>query len=101
MNYRQLGRSGIRLSELSLGSWITYGNQVDNDTARQCIQAAYDVGVNFFDSAEGYADGQAETVMGKVLKETGWQRESYVVSTKIFWGGAGVNDTGLSYKHIM
>lgn len=100
MNYRRLGKAGIKLSELSLGAWVTYGEQVGEDVAQQCMVTAYDAGVNFFDNAEAYAGGKAETVMGNVLKKTGWPRESYIVSTKIFWGGSGPNDTGLSYKHI-
>jgi voltage-dependent potassium channel beta subunit len=101
MEYRHLGKAGLRVSELSLGAWVTYGGQVGEDAAYPCMVAAYDAGVNFFDNAEGYADGQAEQVMGNVLKKTGWKRESYVVSTKIFWGGDGPNDTGLNYKHIV
>jgi voltage-dependent potassium channel beta subunit len=101
MNYRRLGKAGLKVSELSLGAWVTYGGQVGEDTARECMLAAYEAGVNFFDNAEAYADGKAEIVMGNVLKKTGWRRESYVVSTKIFWGGSGPNDTGLSYKHIV
>ena len=101
MEYRKMGKSGLRLSALSLGAWITYGGQVGDKVAEDCMKAAYDYGVNFFDNAEAYAAGNAEIVMGNVLKKTGWQRESYVVSTKIFWGGQGPNDRGLSYKHIM
>lgn len=101
MNYRKLGKAGIKLSELSLGAWVTYGGQVGEQIAESCMKTAYDAGVNFFDNAEAYADGNAEIVMGNVLKKMGWRRESYVVSTKIFWGGEGPNDTGLSYKHIM
>jgi voltage-dependent potassium channel beta subunit len=101
MNYRHLGKSGLRVSELSLGAWVTYGNQVGEQSAYDCMVAAYDLGVNFFDNAEAYGDGNAELVMGNVLKKTGWRRESYVVSTKIFWGGKGPNDTGLSYKHVV
>ncbi len=101
MNYRHLGKAGIRLSELSLGAWVTYGEQVGEDTAYACMKAAYDSGVNFFDNAETYANGNAEIVMGNVLKRMGWRRESFVVSTKIFWGGEGPNDTGLSHKHII
>ncbi len=100
MNYRRLGKAGIKLSELSLGAWVTYGEQVGEETALACMTAAYNAGVNFFDNAETYANGKAETVMGNVLKKTGWRRESYVVSTKIFWGGQGPNETGLSFKHI-
>ncbi|MEN9934982.1 MAG: hypothetical protein RLZZ387_1561 [Chloroflexota bacterium] len=101
MNYRRLGRAGIKVSELSLGAWVTYGGQVGEEVARDCMVAAYEAGVNFFDNAEGYAGGNAETVMGNVIKSQGWRREDLVVSTKIFWGGSGPNDTGLSHKHII
>ena len=101
MQYRRLGKAGIKLSALSLGAWVTYGGQVGEQVARECMAAAYDAGVNFFDNAEAYAGGNAELVMGNVIKELGWRRESIVVSTKIFWGGAGPNDTGLSHKHII
>jgi voltage-dependent potassium channel beta subunit len=101
MNYRRLGKAGLQISELSLGAWVTYGSQVGEEVAHDCMVAAYEAGVNFFDNAEGYADGKAEIVMGNVLKKVGWRRESYVVSTKIFWGGSGPNDLGLSYKHIV
>ncbi len=101
MRYRRLGRSGLKVSELSLGAWITYGSQVGDDVAMSCMSAAYDAGVNFFDNAEAYGNGRAETTMGNVLRKTGWRRESYVVSTKIFWGGDGPNDVGLSHKHIL
>lgn len=101
MKYRHLGKAGLKLSELSLGAWVTYGGQVGEEVAEQCMVAAYEAGVNFFDNAESYAHGNAEIVMGNVLKRVGWPRESYVVSTKIFWGGKGPNDTGLSYKHII
>jgi voltage-dependent potassium channel beta subunit len=86
MNYRRLGRSGLKVSELSFGSWVTFGNQVGVDLALECMTAAYEAGVNFFDNAEVYARGESETVMGKVLKKTGWRRGSYIVSTKFFWG---------------
>ena len=90
----------MKLSELSLGAWVTYGGQVGEDVALKCMAAAYDAGVNFFDNAEAYAAGKAEVVMGNVLKKTHWPRESYVVSSKVFWGGEGPNDKGLSKKHI-
>jgi voltage-dependent potassium channel beta subunit len=86
MNYRRLGRSGLQVSELSLGSWVTYGNQIDRRTARECLAAARDAGVNFFDNAEVYAGGKSEEIMGHALKSLGWARISYVVSTKFFWG---------------
>lgn len=101
MNYRRLGKAGIKVSELSLGAWVTYGGQVGETGAEACMAAAYEHGVNFFDNAEGYATGNAETVMGNVIKKLGWRRESIVVSTKIFYGGEGPNDQGLSHKHII
>ncbi len=101
MEYRNLGRSGLKISALSLGAWVTYGGQVGEQIAFECMTAAYEAGVNFFDNAEEYANGQAETVMGKVLKKTGWVRSDLVISTKIFWGGDGPNDRGLSRKHII
>jgi voltage-dependent potassium channel beta subunit len=101
MNYRHLGKAGLQLSELSLGAWVTYGEHVGEDVARECMTAAYEHGVNFFDNAEGYGGGGAETVMGNVLKQVGWPRESVVISTKLFWGGEGPNDRGLSHKHLL
>ena len=100
MKYRRLGSAGIRISELSLGAWVTYGGQVGEDVAMKCMSAAYESGVNFFDNAEVYAHGNAETVMGNVIKKLGLHRESVVISSKVFWGGEGPNDTGLSRKHI-
>ncbi len=100
MNYRRLGSAGLKISELSLGAWVTYGGQVGEEVAVKCMSRAYDAGVNFFDNAEAYADGNAETVMGNVIKKLGWRRESIVVSSKVFWGGDGPNDKGLSRKHI-
>jgi len=100
MNYRRLGNAGLKLSELSLGAWITYGGQVGEDVALKCMSAAYDAGVNFFDNAEAYAGGNAEIVMGNVIKKLGLRRESIIVSSKVFWGGEGPNDLGLSHKHI-
>lgn len=100
MNYRRLGSSGLKLSELSLGAWVTYGGQVAEEVAVKCMSRAYDAGVNFFDNAEAYADGNAEKVMGNVIKKLGWRRESIVVSSKVFWGGEGPNDKGLSHKHV-
>lgn len=101
MKYRHLGKSGIKLSELSLGAWVTYGGQVGEEIAEKCMLAAYEAGVNFFDNAEAYAGGKAEIVMGNVIKRLGWRREDIVVSTKVFWGGKGPNDRGLSHKHII
>jgi voltage-dependent potassium channel beta subunit len=101
MEYRHLGKAGVKVSELSLGAWVTYGHQFGVAEAKEIMKAAYEAGVNFFDNAEAYASGQAELIMGKALKELGWQRKDYLVSTKIFWGGEGPNDRGLSYKHII
>ena len=93
MQYRSLGRTGIKVSELSLGSWITFKNQVDVDAAAEIMAAAYDLGVNFFDNAEAYARGKSEEVMGAALKKLGWRRESYLVTTKLYWGlHDGVNE---------
>lgn len=101
MQYNHLGTSGIKISAISLGAWVTYGEQVDEDITLKCMQAAYDAGVNFFDNAESYGSGAAERVMGNVIKKAGWKRSDLVVSTKIFWGGDGPNDRGLSWKHIV
>jgi len=93
MEYRHLGKTGIRVSELSLGSWITFKNQVDVDAAAEIMATAYDLGVNFFDNAEAYADGKSEEVMGSALKKLGWRRGSYLVTTKLYWGlYKGVNE---------
>lgn len=86
MEYRRLGNSGLKVSVLSFGSWVTFHNQLGNETALQCMQAAWEAGVNFFDNAEVYADGKSETIMGQVVRELGWPRESYVISTKLYWG---------------
>jgi voltage-dependent potassium channel beta subunit len=86
MEYRYLGRSGLKISELSLGSWVTFSIQVGVDAAAECMAAAYGTGVTFFDNAEVYAGGKSEEVMGAALKKLGWRRSSYIVSTKFFWG---------------
>jgi voltage-dependent potassium channel beta subunit len=101
MEYRSLGRSGLKISALSFGAWVTFGDQVSEDVAAACMKAAYDAGVNFFDNAEAYAGGRAEIMMGDIIKKAGWRRADLVISTKIFWGGRGVNDRGLSRKHIL
>ena len=105
MEYRRLGKSGLQLSELSLGSWLTFGKQIENNTAEDLMKMAYDNGVNFFDNAEIYARGESEKVMGKVLKKMKWDRDSYTVSSKVFFGFRGTENTkpnqnGLSRKHI-
>lgn len=102
MNYRRLGRSGLQLSELSFGSWITFGNQIDTSTSQKLMEVAYDHGVNFFDNAEVYAAGRSEEVMGQILKKTNWARDTYTVSSKVFFGAGGKLPTqrGLHRKHI-
>ncbi len=101
MDYRFLGNSGLQVSALSFGAWVTFGSQMDQDLAEQCMHAAYEAGVNFFDNAEVYAGGVAEEIMGQILTRSGWHRSDFVVSTKIFWGGEGPNRRGLSRKHIL
>ncbi len=101
MKYRFLGRSGLRVSVLSFGSWVTFGDQIDEERAAACMHTAYDAGVNFFDNAEAYAQGKSETMMGNIIQDAGWKRSDLVLSTKIFWGGPGPNDQGLSRKHII
>ena len=99
MEYRKVGKWGLKVSELSLGSWLTFGNQLDVDSAKEAMKEAFKQGINFFDTAEVYASGMAEFIMGQVLKE--FRRTDIVVSTKIFWGGNGPNDRGLSRKHLL
>jgi voltage-dependent potassium channel beta subunit len=101
MEYRYLGRSGLMVSALSLGAWVTFGDQFGEEVAFQCMTAAYEAGVNFFDNAESYGKGQAELIMGNVIKKAGWKRSDLVLSTKIFWGGRDINARGLSRKHIV
>jgi len=99
MQYNKLGKAGIRLSEIGFGSWITFAKQLGLAEIKEFMHIAYDQGVTFFDTAEGYAHGEAEILMGKVIKD--FRREDLVISTKIFWGGNGPNDTGLSRKHLL
>ncbi len=101
MEYRFLGNTGLKVSALSLGAWVTMGEQIDLDLSYKIMSAAFENGINFFDNAEAYAAGEAEIVMGKVIKKAGWKRSDLVLSTKIFWGGDGPNDKGLSRKHII
>ena len=101
MEYRRLGSAGLKISALSFGSWVTFGTQADEDLAYEMMKTAFDAGVNFFDNAEAYAGGKSEILMGKVIKRAGWKRSDLVVSTKIFWGGSGPNNSGLSRKHIL
>ena len=102
MEYRRLGRSGLQVSALSFGAWVTFGQQIGDKVAADLMHAAYDAGVNFFDNAEAYADGRAEIVMGHVLKESQWRRSSFVVSSKVFFGAEDdrPNQMGLSRKHV-
>ncbi|NLD76472.1 MAG: aldo/keto reductase [Acidimicrobiales bacterium] len=86
MTYRRLGRSGLQVSVLSFGSWVTFGTQVDTGLAKDCLTVARESGVNFFDNAEAYAGGESERIMGQAIAELGWERWSYVISTKVFWG---------------
>ena len=101
MEYRFLGNSGLQVSALSLGSWVTFGGQINLDRSYEIMKAAYNQGINFFDNAEVYANGNSEIVMGQAIKKAGWKRSDLVLSTKIFWGGEGPNDRGLSRKHII
>ena len=103
MEYRRLGRSGLKVSVLSFGSWVTFGSQLDTGLARACIAAAKDGGVNFFDNAEVYAGGESERIMGQAIAELGWPRHSYVISTKLYWGihgGVNMRNT-LNRKYLM
>ena len=105
MEYRKMGKSGLRLSAVSLGSWLTFGKQIENSIADELMSVAYDNGINFFDNAEIYARGQAEIVMGEILKKKNWDRTSYVLSSKVFFGTEGEkgkpNQKGLSRKHVI
>jgi voltage-dependent potassium channel beta subunit len=103
MEYRRLGKSGLKVSELSFGSWVTFGNQIGDNTSEELMKMAYDAGVNFFDNAEVYAHGKSEIVMGNILKKMQWSRDTYSVSSKVFFGAGGQLPTqkGLNRKHIM
>ncbi len=103
MQYVNLGHSGLQVSRLSLGSWLTFGKQIGDDVAEKLMHIAYEQGVNFFDNAEIYAQGKSEIVMGKILKKSGWDRSSYIVSSKVYFGDGRrkPNQTGLSRKHIV
>jgi voltage-dependent potassium channel beta subunit len=101
MEYRRLGKAGVKVSALSLGSWVTFGDQIADSVAAELMKTAYDWGFNFFDNAEAYARGKSELVMGKILKDMGWSRDTFLVSSKVFWGGDKPNQEGLSRKHVM
>ncbi|XP_057356908.1 voltage-gated potassium channel subunit beta-3 isoform X2 [Manis pentadactyla] len=98
---RNLGKSGLRVSCLGLGTWVTFGSQISDETAEAVLTVAYEHGVNLFDTAEVYAAGKAERTLGNILKSKGWRRSSYVITTKIFWGGQAETERGLSRKHII
>ena len=103
MTYRRLGRSGLKVSTLSFGSWVSFGTQMGLDTALACMDAAQQAGVNFWDNAEAYAGGQSEQIMGDAIRELGWKRHEYVISTKLFWGihgGVNMSNT-LNRKYLM
>ncbi|XP_078696326.1 voltage-gated potassium channel subunit beta-2-like isoform X1 [Branchiostoma floridae x Branchiostoma belcheri] len=101
MRYRNLGRSGLRVSCLGLGTWVTFGGQVTDEMAEELMTLAYENGVNLFDTAEVYAAGKAEITLGNIIKKKGWRRSSLVITTKIFWGGRAETERGLSRKHIL
>ncbi len=101
MLYRNLGRSGLKVSAISLGSWRTFGQSVDDSVTEACMKKAYDKGVNFFDGAEGYGAGAAESAMGRVFRKLGWSRDTFCVSSKVYHGGEKPNQRGLSRKHIV
>ncbi len=101
MEYRRLGKSGLKVSALSFGAWVTFAQQISKETASDLMATAFDAGVNFFDNAEAYAGGKAEKVMGKIIKAHGWGRDEFVVSSKVFWGGEKPNQKGLSRKHVV
>ncbi|WP_423842027.1 potassium channel beta subunit family protein [Acanthopleuribacter pedis] len=100
MQYRKLGNSGLFVSALSFGSWVTFKNQVDDNLGERLMKQAYDAGINFFDNAEVYAAGDSERIMGRVLNKLGWRRDSFCVSSKVFWGGEKPTQRGLSRKHV-
>ena len=100
MLYRRLGKSGLQVSEFSLGSWVTFSKQVHESDALKLMTTAYEAGINFFDNAEGYEAGDSEKLMGQALKKLNWSRDSYIVSSKVFWGGSKPTQRGLSRKHV-
>ena len=101
MNYRRLGKTGLKVSELSYGSWVTFSFQIGQKKVTEMLKLAYDSGINFFDNAEAYASGESEKLMGKSIKDLGWGRDTYILSSKVFWGGKKPTQNGLSHKHIM
>ena len=100
MEYRRLGGSGLKISALSFGSWVTFVNQLDKKSGIKCMDYAYENGVNFFDNAEAYANGESEKLMGEIIQKLNWKRDTFIVSSKVFWGGDKPTQLGLSKKHI-
>ena len=101
MNYRRLGKTGLKVSELSYGSWVTFSFQLGLNEATDIMKLAYDGGINFFDNAEAYASGESEKIMGDALRKLGWSRDTFIISSKVFWGGEKPTQRGLSHKHII
>jgi voltage-dependent potassium channel beta subunit len=101
VKYRRIGKSGLQVGELSFGAWVTFAQQITEKTAERLMTIAYDSGVNFFDNAEAYANGKAEIVMGRILQRRRWRRDTFLVSSKVFWGGDLPNQEGLSRKHVI
>ena len=101
MNYRRLGKTGLKVSELSYGSWVSFSFQLRVEDATEMMKLAYDHGINFFDNAEAYASGRSEIIMGDAIRNLGWSRDSFIVSSKVFWGGEKPTQQGLSHKHIV
>ncbi|CAF3965408.1 unnamed protein product [Adineta steineri] len=101
IRYRNLGRNGLRVSQLGLGTWVTFGGQISDDIAEELLTIAYENGINLFDTAEVYAAGKAEITLGKILKKKKWKRSSYIITTKLYWGGKAETEKGLSRKHII
>tara|TARA_Y100000748_G_scaffold239624_1_gene203775 strand:+ start:2253 stop:3215 length:963 start_codon:yes stop_codon:yes gene_type:complete len=101
MNYRRLGNTGLKISELSYGSWVTFSFQLEQKDANNMLKLAYDNGINFFDNAEAYASGESEKIMGTAISSLGWSRDSFIISSKVFWGGEKPTQKGLSHKHIL
>ena len=100
MEYRRLGGSGLKISALSFGSWVTFVNQLDKKSGIKCMDYAYENGVNFFDNAEAYANGESEKLMGEIIQKLNWKRDTFILSSKVFWGGDKPTQLGLSKKHI-
>ena len=100
MEYRRLGNTGLKLSQLSLGSWATFGHGADEAEAERIMTTAHEAGINFFDNAEAYAEGEAERMMGRILRKVAWSRDAWCVSSKVFWGGKAPTQMGLSRKHV-